>query len=101
MITYIPIIASCVSMVGSIVAIVFALKGGHKSSVQEIEQRAEANAIMNMKLDNIINTTSDINKKIEKIDDNVQKHNEKIIEHEASLKSLHKRIDAMEGKLQR
>lgn len=93
------IAVSCVSMLGSLTAIIYTIRGGHRTSVSEITERVAENTRMNLKLDNILTTVSDINQKIEKIDDSVQKHSEKLIEHEASLKSMHRRIDSLEERL--
>lgn len=92
------IVVSCVSMLGTLTAIYFAVRGGQRTNVSEITQRVEENTRMNMKLDTIYSTVSDINKQLAKLNESVQKHNEKFIEMELKLKGIEQRLDDLESK---
>ena len=90
------IIVSCVSMIGTSVAIYFAFKNGKKNDNDDLKQRIEDNTKITMKLDNISDGISEIKKTMEKISNDVQKHNDKLIEHDMQIKDLLRRVKDLE-----
>jgi hypothetical protein len=83
-------------MIGTSVAIYFAFKNGKKNDNDDLKQRIEDNTKITMKLDNISDGISEIKKTMEKISNDVQKHNDKLIEHDMQIKDLLRRVKDLE-----
>lgn len=90
------IIVSCVSMCGTAVAIFFACKNGKRTDDNDFKQRIEENTKIVVKLDNISDGIAEIKKTVEKISNDVQKHNEKLIKHDLQIEDLLNRVKDLE-----
>lgn len=101
----ITIIISIIGIVISAISVSCAMYFSHKNSkttdVKEIELRVAERTETNIKLDEISRNTQEIRYDVTSLKKDVQKHGEKIIEIEASAKQAHKRLDTLEGRLNR
>lgn len=93
--------AALISFLSLCFAVWIGLKGDKRTDTKDIEERAKENAKINFKLDEISGTTREVKNDISSLRDDIKDHNNKIIELEASVKQAHKRLDTMEGRLDR
>lgn len=93
-------IAILISFLSFCFAVWIGSKGDKRTDTKDIEERAKENARINFKLDEISGTTREIKQDISSMRDDIKHHNEKIVELESSVKQAHKRLDAMERKLE-
>lgn len=93
------VIAVLVSISALFVSFFFNNKNSKKTDVNEIVERATKNAEMNVKLDSMVRSMEEIKKQNTAIMDEINKHNDRIIKVEESLKSLHHRVNTMEERL--
>lgn len=84
-------VALLISIISVSFSIYFGLKGNKRSDTKEIEERAKANAEINLKLDNISNITSEIKKEISTIRDDVRDHENRLTKIEVLLDVEHER----------
>lgn len=77
----------------------FGLKNNKRSDTKDIEERVKSDTRINMKLDNISNTMSELKEEVTSLRDIITAHNERIIRLEQSTKSAHHRLDFLEDKL--
>lgn len=85
-------IAYLISIVSLAFSVFFGLKSSKHTDTKDIEERVKDNTRINMKLDAIAGTTQEIKSEI-------NKHNDKIIKLEQSLKSAHHRLDTLEERM--
>jgi peptidoglycan hydrolase CwlO-like protein len=88
-------IAYLISIVSLAFSVFFGLKSSKHTDTKDIEERVKDNTRINMKLDAIAGTTQEISTMREEIN----KHNDKIIKLEQSLKSAHHRLDTLEERM--
>lgn len=75
------------------------LKNSKRTDTKDIEERVKDNTRINMKLDAIAGTTQEIKSEISTMREEINKHNDKIIKLEQSLKSAHHRLDTLEERM--
>lgn len=80
-------------------SVFFAFKNNKRSDTKDIEERVKSDTRINMKLDNISNTMSELKEEVTSLRDIITAHNERIIRLEQSTKSAHHRLDFLEDKL--
>lgn len=88
-------ISLIISLISVAFAIFFGLKNSKRTDVKDIEERVKENTKINIKLDNIGQTTQDIKTEISSMRDDIKSHNDRIIKLEESCKSAHHRIDGL------
>lgn len=89
-------IAIIVSIVSLCFSAYFGMKNNKRSDTKELEERIKSDTRINMKLDNISETVSDVKKEVTSMRKDIASHNDRLIKVEASVKSAHHRIDYME-----
>ena len=82
-------IAYLISIVSLAFSVFFGLKSSKHTDTKDIEERVKDNTRINMKLDAIAGTTQEIKSEISTMREEINKHNDKIIKLEQSLKSAH------------
>jgi septal ring factor EnvC (AmiA/AmiB activator) len=92
-------LAILISIVSVVFSIFFGLKNNKRSDTKDIEERVRNDTKINVKLDNISQTTQDIKNEIASMRDDIKSHNDRIIKVEESVKQAHKRLDIMENRL--
>lgn len=92
-------ISLLISAISVTFAIYFGLKNSKRTDTKDIEARVEQNTRINMKLDENIRLSQDTKAEIKMLKADLQRHNDKIIEIEASSKAAHRRLDSFEGRL--
>lgn len=93
-------IALVISIVSVAFSIFFGLKAYNRNSTKDIEERVRENTKINLKLDEISASVRELKTDMTALKNDVQKQNDRIIIVEASAKQAHKRIDAIERKLE-
>ena len=88
-------IALGISVLGFIASVYYSNKNSKKQDVNEAVQRAEANAKISTKLDNIANDVRDTSKNVDRLREEIADHGNKIVAVEQSVKSAHHRIDEL------
>lgn len=92
-------IAYLISIVSLAFSVFFGLKSSKHTDTKDIEERVKDNTRINMKLDAIAGTTQEIKSEISTMREEINKHNDKIIKLEQSLKSAHHRFDTLEERM--
>lgn len=92
-------IAYLTSIVSLAFSVFFGLKSSKHTDTKDIEERVKDNTRINMKLDAIAGTTQEIKSEISTMREEINKHNDKIIKLEQSLKSAHHRLDTLEERM--
>lgn len=92
-------IAYLISIVSLAFSVFFGLKSSKHTDTKDIEERVKDNTRINMKLDAIAGTTQEIKSEITTMREEINKHNDKIIKLEQSLKSAHYRLDTLEERM--
>lgn len=92
-------IAYLISIVSLVFSVFFGLKSSKHTDTKDIEERVKDNTRINMKLDAIAGTTQEIKSEISTMREEINKHNDKIIKLEQSLKSAHHRLDNLEERM--
>ena len=92
-------IAYLISIVSLAFSVFFGLKSSKHTDTKDIEERVKDNTRINMKLDAIAGTTQEIKSEISTMREEINKHNDKIIKLEQSLKSAHRRLDTLEERM--
>lgn len=88
-------IALGISVLGFLASVYYSNKNSKKQDVNEAVQRAEANAIISTKLDNIAKDVRDTAKNVERLREESEEHGKRIVAVEQSAKSAHHRIDEL------
>ena len=89
-------ITMLISIVSVAFAIFFGLKSAKRDDSKDIKERAQADAIVNVKVDNITSAVNDIKYDISDTKKQVAEIDKKLVVVEQSVKSAHHRIDAIE-----
>ena len=83
----------------AVVTLVINVKGSKRTSIHEIEERVKDSTKINTKLDDMLGISREIKDDVNSVKKEMQSHNDRIIKVEESLKSVHKRVDGIEIRL--
>ena len=86
-------IALVISGLGFAASVYYSNKNSKKQDVSEAVARAEANAKISTKLDNIASDVRDTSRNVDKLREEIERHSNRIVAVEQSTKSAHHRID--------
>ena len=92
-------IALLISIVSVAFSIFFGIKNSKRTDTKDIEERVKENTRINVKLDNITQTTQEIKSEISSMRTEISSHNDRLIKLEESVKSAHHRIDGVVERL--
>ena len=92
-------IALLISIVSVAFSIFFGIKNSKRTDTKDIEERVKENTRINVKLDNITQTTQEIKSEISSMRTEISSHNDRLIKLEESVKSAHYRIDGVVERL--
>ena len=95
----ISIIAVCLSFLGVLSSFVFSYRRADKERDQERETNVKNIVTIKNDITNISKDTSEIKRKIDKIEDRADNDHEKIIQHESRIKNLEKEVFNKKNKL--
>lgn len=80
-------------------ALYFGISSKKRGDKGEAQEQAKTDAAIMVKLENIQTSMIEMKTEVKGFREEVQRVNEQAIRNEESLKSLHKRVDAMEKRL--
>lgn len=92
-------IALLISIVSVVFSIFFGLKNSKRTDTKDLEERVKENTRINIKLDNIGQTTQEIKSEISSMREDIRSHNDRIIKLEESCKASHHRLDVLEERV--
>ncbi len=92
-------LAVFISVLSLCSSVFFSLKNTKRSDTKDMEERIKSDTRINMKLDNISVTMSELKEEVTSLRDIITAHNERIIKLEQSTKSAHHRLDFLEDKI--
>ena len=87
-----------ISVVSVASAIYFGLKSNRRNDIKDIQEKAERDTRINIKLDDISGDVKDVKYDISSVKKKVDDIDRRLIIVEQSTKSAHHRIDRIEGK---
>lgn len=87
-----------VSVVSVAFAIYFGLKSNRRNDIKDIQEKAERDTRINIKLDDISGDVKDVKYDISSVKKKIEDVDKRLIVVEQSTKSAHHRIDRIEGK---
>ena len=87
------------SFVSVAFSVYFGLKNSKRTDTKDIEERVKGDTRINVKLDNITQTTQEIKSEIFSMREDIKSHNDRLIKLEESVKSAHHRIDGIEERV--
>ena len=87
-----------VSVISVASAIYFGLKSNRRNDIKDIQEKAERDTRINIKLDDISGDVKDVKYDISSVKKKVDDIDRRLIIVEQSTKSAHHRIDRIEGK---
>lgn len=91
-------IALLISIISVSFSIFFGLKNNRRTDTKDIEERVKENTRINVKLDNIGQTTQEIKTEVSSMREDIKSHNDRLIKLEESCKQAHHRIDGLENR---
>lgn len=91
-------VAILISIVSVCFAIYFGLKSSRRNDIKDIQEKAERDTRINIKLDDISGDVKDVKYDISSVKKKVDDMDRRLIIVEQSTKSAHHRIDRVEGK---
>ena len=91
-------VALLISVVSVFFSIFFGLKNSKRTDTKDIEERVKENTRINVKLDNIGQTTQEIKSEVSSMREDIKSHNDRLIKLEESCKSAHHRLDGLENR---
>lgn len=96
-------VALMVSVVSVAFSVFFGLRNNHRAEAKEVAERAQANAVINVKLDTISKSMEELKEQVSSLMGKVDSHSDRLTRVEAdterireSIKRLHIRIDNIE-----
>ena len=92
-------VALLVSIVSVVFSVFFGIKNSKRRDSKDIEERVRDNTRINVKLDNITQTTQEIKSEIYSMREDIKSHNDRLIKVEESVKSAHHRINTLEERM--
>ena len=87
-----------ISVVSVAFAIYFGLKSNRRNDIKDIQEKAERDTRINIKLDDISGDVKDVKYDISSVKKKIEDVDKRLIVVEQSTKSAHHRIDRIEGK---
>ena len=87
-----------ISVISVASAIYFGLKSNRRNDIKDIQEKAERDTRINIKLDDISGDVKDVKYDISSVKKKVDDIDKRLIIVEQSTKSAHHRIDRIEGK---
>lgn len=97
MVVEIATLSLIVSAIALVMNFFFNFKGNKRTDNNDLKERVERDTKVDMKLNEIFRVSSETRNCIDTIRADIQGHSLKLTEIEASVKSAHKRIDALQG----
>lgn len=88
-------IALGISVLGFLASVYYSNRNSRKADMSEAVQRAEANAKISTKLDNIASDVRETAKNVDRLREDLAEHGSRITTVEQSAKSAHHRIDEL------
>ena len=88
-----------ISIVSVAFSIFFGVKNSKRTDTKDIEERVKENTRINVKVDNITQTTQEIKSEISSMREDIKSHNDRLIKLEESCKQAHHRIDGIEERM--
>ena len=88
-------IALGISVLGFLASVYYSNRNSRKADMSEAVQRAEANAKISTKLDNIASDVRETAKNVDRLREDLAEHGSRITAVEQSAKSAHHRIDEL------
>lgn len=98
----IALISVCIAFVGlvsTICALIYTVKNSKRVDAKDLAEKIKESATVNLKLDTITNTVTDIKYDISATKKDVANLSIKVAEIEQSAKSAHRRLDSVEERL--
>lgn len=92
-------VAMIISIVSVCFSIFFGLKNSKRTDTKDIEEKAKANAELNFKLDMVLGDLKDIKSQMNNMQATINEHTLGIARLDSSYKSLHKRVDEFQARL--
>lgn len=92
-------IRTIISIVSVAFAVYMGLSGNRRANDEDREQRIRSETRMDEKLNDVLSTTKDTRDSVRELQKELTDHNNRIISVEESLKSLHRRVDTVESRL--
>lgn len=92
-------IALLISVLSVAFSIYFGLRNSKRNESKDIEERVADSTRINVKLDNISVTTTDVKNEISSMRDEMKSYNERLIKVEESAKQAHHRLDGIEDRM--
>lgn len=87
-----------ISVVSVCFAIYFGLKSNRRNDIKDIQEKAERDTRINIKLDDISGDVKDVKYDISSVKKKIEDVDKRLLVVEQSTKSAHHRIDRIEGK---
>lgn len=91
--------AIVISVLSLAFSVFMGVKNNKRSDTKDIEERVKDNTKINMKLDAISSTTTDIKNEISSMREDIKSHNDRLIKVEESTKQAHHRLNTIEERL--
>ena len=85
-----------ISVVSVAFAVYMGLRGNHKADNEEREERIRTETRMDVKLNDVLSATKDTRDSVKDLQREIQGHNNRIVVVEESVRSLTRRIEAVE-----
>lgn len=92
-------VAILISFFSVAFSIFFGLKNSKRTDIKDVEERVKTNTVLNVKLDNISNITSDIKNELSSMKQDINAVDKRLTIVEQQAKSAHKRLDCVDEKL--
>ncbi|HJA66415.1 MAG TPA: hypothetical protein H9955_08890 [Candidatus Mediterraneibacter cottocaccae] len=89
------IISLTIAVLGFLASVYYSNKNSKKQDMDEAVKRAEENAKISTKLDNIASDVRDTARSVDKLREEIAEHGNRIVAVEQSTKSAHHRIDEL------
>ena len=92
-------IRTIISIVSVAFAVYMGLSGNRRANDEDREQRIRSETRMDEKLNDVLSTTKDTRDSVRELQKELTDHSNRLISVEESLKSLHRRVDTIESRL--
>lgn len=86
-------LAVIISVISVAFSVYFGLKNNKRTDTKDIEERVRENTEINVKLDAISNTTSEIKRDLTSVKDDIKSIDRRLVVVEESTKQAHHRLD--------
>lgn len=92
-------VALIISLVSVSFSVFSVVKNSKRTDIKDVEERVRENTRINMKLDGIAATMNDIKQEFSSTKEDIKQHNDRLTTAETDLKSIHRRLDDIESRL--